>query len=766
MNKTVLFTLLLVIVVLCVYMMLIHRNIEYFTDTVISDDVIEAGQERFNKFANLVSIANPQLPLSPQSLTAVDQATNSMEFGGGLPGAYIPLGGTPPYKIPSSEPNSLNAAQTICETINTSDCTAFQNPAFVANCGISFDLKGKNSKGQPHIGGLYISANDKSFQEEQAKRMNLSPDDVRYSPTLGTSAKGQFAVDQASCQVLSEQIACVRTRDLGTDNCAQCFNSSAYNRIDPSTPRIPPSLILQTNAATLSVQTATTTVTVPVSASNANTPLNIDVPGLVEGSPLIINATQTDPTLPLYVAGFISAQTAKGSFNLDINALISLDTVTNYRQRLQGTSTVSFNNSNVTCFNLRPGVGQTTMNLTGMMPFSFLSPFEYDARSCDNGPFVTMPASASFLNTDVCYDPSNNKPGAYSLACLQQLFMGFGGTTSGTGYPSTVQAANANLNIDPTGKPRSLADIGTFLTSMAVQAATGMDNGQEIPISQWNIASLFMTGQSILGPCDEAVLNNQPVTPQCLNYLYTNGGVQDSRIGPTYSLGPSYASVDLCGNAVYCTPDGTLNPATQTGVTAANQAMGSSVGTAAITAVQQLYDTAHKTANNNTLINSARRPALQQCYGTNLRAQNAEVFWVGGSSNDNMFTQDQAQSVCSALGADVASTAQVRAAQGAGAQWCSSGWVTDSNPYGIYPMQANGVPGCGSSGISEWGATAVAGQPPAIGVNCYGAKPAQNAVPSGYTIAPFTTVYQPDASQPGGWNYNAGSTWNDPNADQ
>ena len=81
-------------------------------------------------------------------------------------------------------------------------------------------------------------------------------------------------------------------------------------------------------------------------------------------------------------------------------------------------------------------------------------------------------------------------------------------------------------------------------------------------------------------------------------------------------------------------------------------------------------------------------------------------------------------------------------------------------------MQANGVPGCGSNGISEWGATAVAGQPPAIGVNCYGAKPAQNAVPSGYTIAPFTTVYQPDASQPGGWNYNAGSTWNDPNADQ
>jgi len=367
------------------------------------------------------------------------------------------------------------------------------------------------------------------------------------------------------------------------------------------------------------------------------------------------------------------------------------------------------------------------MNLTGLMPFSFVDPSQYDARSCDNGPFVTQTASATFLNSDPCYDPASSKPGAYSPACLQQLFLGMGGTAAGSGYPSDASAA-LQLNLTPTGTPRSLTDIGAFLTSLAVQTATGMNNGQELSLPAWSAASVFLTGKVITSPCDNSPANG-PLSAECLTYLYTNGGATDKTIGPTYSLGPSYTSQDACGNAVYCTPSGTLNPATPTGLAAA---------TGGIAAVQALYDTAHKTANDNTLTNEQRRPFLQQCYGIQLQHANPEAFWVGGPNQSYTVSSDQATATCASLGAVVATDAQLINAQINGASWCAAGWVADSTssqtPPPIttaqYPMTTT-VAGCGAIGINDFGSPAVAG------VTCYGPKPAPSSFPTGLMSVPF-----------------------------
>jgi hypothetical protein len=294
---------------------------------------------------------------------------------------------------------------------------------------------------------------------------------------------------------------------------------------------------------------------------------------------------------------------------------------------------------------------------------------------------------------------------------------------------------------------------------MAVQAATGMNNGQELSISDWSAASVFMTGVPITSPCQNQPANG-PLSAECLTYLYTNGGATnsiDKSTGPTYSLGMNFTTQDTCGNAVYCTPEGTLNPATTGGLKAAPSG--------GVAAVKAAYDLVHRTANDNTLPNTQRKAAIQQCYGDVLQNMNAEVFWVGGPNATYAFTADQAASTCAQVGAVVATTSQLIAAQKAGAQWCSAGWVVDDttatqtlSPSGQYPMQASNVYGCGGPGIANYGGAV--GGPAAIGVNCYGPKPDPSNVPSGLSVLPFTTVFAPDSTQPNGWNYNAGTTWN------
>jgi hypothetical protein len=720
MNQKVLLLLLLIAVLTCT-VLLLRTSSESFT-SILPDEALEAGQERFNKFMNLVNLANSPIPLNQATAASVDEATNSVEF---TPSGTAIQGATSPFKVPTAPSPNLGIAQSVCEIVTTPDCTAFQTPAFAANCGISFDIKGKDSKGNPHRGGLFLSTEDRA---QQASSLGLAPDDIRFVPTFGQARKGQFAVDAPTCQILQEKIQCQTTRDLTSPNCTQCFTSSEFHRIDPTTSRITPLLVVQTNATALTVNG----VTVPITA---DTPMTPQIPVLNEGTPLVINVAgpvvnSTNPAL--YFAGYISTPTIQGTFNLDLNALLNVDTVTGYRPRLQGTSQLSLNGANpVQCFNLVPQPGSTTMNLTGLLPFSFLDPSQYDARSCDNGPFVTQAASATFLNSDPCYDPASSKPGAYSTTCLQQLFLGFGGTAAGSGYPSDATAA-LQLNVDPTTqKPRSLTDIGAFLTSMAVQAATGMSNGQELSIPDWSAASVFMTGVPITSPCQGQPVNG-PLSAECLTYLYTNGGATnptDKSTGPTYTLGTAFASQDACGNLVYCTPDGTLNPASPGGLKAA---------TGGIAAVQALYDTAHKTANDNTLPNPQRRAAIQQCYGDQLQHENAEVFWVGGPNGSYAFTPAQANSTCATLGAVVATDLQLENAQINGASWCAAGWVADGTssqtPPPIltaqYPMSV-AVSGCGAVGINQFGT------PAAAGVHCYGPKPELSSIPSSLTINPF-----------------------------
>jgi len=94
-----------------------------------------------------------------------------------------------------------------------------------------------------------------------------------------------------------------------------------------------------------------------------------------------------------------------------------------------------------------------------------------------------------------------------------------------------------------------------------------------------------------------------------------------------------------------------------------------------------------------------------------------EVFGVGSYS----WKYADAANVCKQYNNSVvATTAQLTQAQNNGADWCSTGWVSDNTATGLYPITTNIQGGCGngSSGIKSF----LPGSGTA-GVTCFGVKP-------------------------------------------
>jgi hypothetical protein len=335
------------------------------------------------------------------------------------------------------------------------------------------------------------------------------------------------------------------------------------------------------------------------------------------------------------------------------------------------------------------------------------------------------------LNADGdCYS-SDNSPGNYPVACLQKVFKGVGGTAKGTGYPNK---SNINqLLRDSQGTPRTLGQITDYLSGLAVQAATGLNNGVSMSLPDWNNTSLFMTGKAITNACETT--GKGFVSQECINFLYTDPGTYGNSVQPNESLD----SQDFQEPRI-CRPEGALNPANPDGLARA-KAMAASGGKEA---VKQLYKNAFTIANNTSLSNSARASALKDCYGATVLKAKAEVFPVSnGTALAYNVPYNDAPALCAKLGAVVATKAQLSAAQAAGSQSCTCGWVADDQT-SRYPMTQSGVPGCGSpnsEGLVEcpknqnWiGANAA--------VYCYGPKPDKGTVPPNITVGNWSTTLQ------------------------
>jgi hypothetical protein len=564
---------------------------------------IQDSQAKFNNLTSTINLNNPVVPISTETATAFKTALSGLGVGEtktsfNLDSKSVVAG------LPSAAPATLKQAA-MCETYGAT-CSAFDNQSFAANCGISFDNKATGSDGKPHIGGLYVSPVDRQSQTTLATNVlntGEAPYDPFkvYQPTIGSSAPGTFALTKDQCVIVKEKVDCATKQTFSSPNCAQCYTSQKFSRVGPETQRIPSTLFLLGNG-TVSVTSENKSIVLKASKLTANEPIQVTIPGDAEGSTFSILVEAT--TVPTWISGFLQGPTPKGTFTIDLMNLVEADQISNSKPRVNGSITYN----GFKAISIVPGAGKTSINLSCLMPFSFLSMYDGDALTCDNGPVITKAASATFLESDPCFG-KDNQPGNYKLECLQSRWIELGGTSKGTGYPKNQMAADA---IQKDANKKGL-DIDTIINNLVPKmnaALTGLDaNNKPLSLADWNTVSMWATGVPINTPCDGATKDNGPLSQECLSYLYLNQGV-GSHIGATYTMAPSKVS----GINTYCKLGTTLDPGTATGLK-----FGQSLG--GINAVKQTYDQINRLANDNTKSNSERSEAIKQCYGVALDVQ-------------------------------------------------------------------------------------------------------------------------------------------------
>jgi hypothetical protein len=690
------------------------------------NNYVQNSQAKFNELTTTINLLDPSIPINPNTNIAFKNALGGIETTPTSDTYNLTKKNN--YVTPENIPNTFQLAQS-CQAAGTT-CNAFDDPTFAANCGMSFDKKGTDASGKPYIGGLFISPSDRKQQIDRAANVlstGSAPYDPYkvYQPTLGKATPGTFALTKDQCLIVKEKVDCATKQTFNSPNCTQCYTSQNFARVGPETGRIP-SILYLFGSGNVTVSSQNNTIMLPENKLDSNNPTTVGIPADAEGTVFSITIQQPNNNPLPYIAGFIQGDTPRGTFKLDLFNLVESDQSSNTKPKINGSITVN----GFRCLTMIPGTGQTQLTLVCIIPFSFLSMYDGDALTCDNGPIITKAASATFLESDPCFG-KDNKPGAYKLECLQTRWIEMGGTPQGTGYPSNQTAADA-LQKNTNGNPLDIDTIVDNLAPKMTSALTGQDaNGKNLSIADWNTVSMWATGTPINTPCDGPNKDNGPLTQECLEYLYLNQGV-NSHIGPTYSLQSTQIASMKGQNTpnTYCQPGTSIDPSTPSGLK-----LGQSIG--GINAVKQTYDQINRLANDNTKSNTDRTQAVQQCYGINLDPSTigkitgpTQVFAVGPEYN---YTKNKSQEVCSKYGAQVATSSQLEEAQKNGADWCFTGWVSDSNS-AMYPITTSTETGCGNgnNGVINW--TPSNNQ---AGVNCYGPKPGIDDYPPG-EILPFS----------------------------
>jgi hypothetical protein len=341
--------------------------------------------------------------------------------------------GAQPYDIPSDTPDLFKTAKR-CESAPVS-CSAFDDATFASNCGMSFDTQGTDSDGKEFLGGLYVAPNSRESQmTDSAKARDLRQDPyLVFQPSIGTAKPGTFSLTKDDCTIVKEKVDCEKKQTFDSPNCTQCYTSREFARVGPEAQKIPFTLYLQGYGT---YQThgiinpeGDKRGSLPFSP-NVTVKLTVDRPegdriAIVAGPPVNTEDPKT------YISGYIEGNTPKGTFKLDLLHIVETDVYANKKPRISGTTNIN----GFRCVRIIPNKGQrNTIAIVCQIPFSFIDTNDYEAGSCANGPVITKASSAIFLNSDACFN-KDNKPGNYSLECLQSRWLAMGGTSDGTGLP-------------------------------------------------------------------------------------------------------------------------------------------------------------------------------------------------------------------------------------------------------------------------------------------------------------------------------------------
>jgi len=117
--------------------------------------------------------------------------------------------------------------------------------------------------------------------------------------------------------------------------------------------------------------------------------------------------------------------------------------------------------------------------------------------------------------------------------------------------------------------------------------------------------------------------------------------------------------------------------------------------------------------------------------------------------SNNNYTYDDAEKACSKYGGKLATREQIELAYKNGANWCSYGWSSNGEAY--YPIQETYYKNLNGKNKDVCGKVGINGgkfknRSLKFGANCYGPRPAKDAMKSGDTISSFNDTWTPDGS--------------------
>jgi hypothetical protein len=440
------------------------------------------------------------------------------------------------YEYPDQDPlfrqrSNLFRTTDICEGVKRIDCNAFDDPDFALDCGMCLDI-GKNSTGAAVMGGLVLLRGDKATQ-----RKNVKPNTIpNYQPTVGFCPIKKMVSTKKECLRLQRELLCKKNNSFDVDKCAQCATSAKFNVIDTADQ---PDIIdnsgrlhvLGSGVLNFSEQGGPSKNGIVLS----NRAITLPISGK-EGTRVILELKDSGSGSP-FLAGYITGVVYKGQFKTDIGAIAISDQVTGRKPRISGAIKVN----RLPVKKMSPGYGKKTMSAVLVIPFSFIEPTMEEVKLCKNGPFVTMPASAQQIKTSPCYQP-DSKPGNFSQACLQEIWLANSCTEAGKGFPNNSVAA-AFLMADPSGGLRTTNEISNLIYKRAVTAITRYDEkGKLKTIPDWDKDSMFCLGRPIKSTCD--FLAPGPRDDDCIVYLWkdVNKCSNDGTLSPLHSNGSRNAS--------------------------------------------------------------------------------------------------------------------------------------------------------------------------------------------------------------------------------
>ena len=576
-------------------------------------DFIRQGSQKYNPIMNLM---NPQTSILPKDFSSSDLTTMENQIKETVQ-SITASPNDPSFMLAKSSTANIQLNPLgkgtrgiqLCEKVKSLNCDAFDDQDFSDMCGMCHE-KGENSQSQPVIGGLFVSADAKANAEAVAKREGSRT--VKYSPTVGKCAPGRFSTNKDQCKRIQKEMDCEKQQNYSIEGCSQCVQDGTFQYLSSDLMQNEPSLIV-VGTGTLK---ATGGSIQPVTISLTNSPQQVSLGGIKEGDIITLEVTVPQGSTPT-LAGYLIGTTVGGDYRVDLIRLLQSDTVTGAKPRLIGNADVGGDMYSL----IRSGAGQSTMRLQMLNTFTFLSPSEAEAQTCGSTPFITKESSAKFLESSPCY-AKGQKPGAYSLNCLQQTFLGAGCTESGEGFPTDTKKAQA-LMVDSNGGYLSIGAIANILYQKAQVAYTGRDAaGNKLSIPEWDKVSRFCTGRAIVSPCDYDNQETGPLSKECLSYLWTNSGANTTSVGP----GPTYTGSQLIRSLNqqnvdrFCTLNGTMAPVNAAGNETAAAAVARAKG--GVKAVKDFYNQISLKANDNTLTDSKRMEAVQQCYGVDFAQSN------------------------------------------------------------------------------------------------------------------------------------------------